>query len=1094
MEIRLLGPIEASLDRGPARLGPRQQQAVLAMLALAVNRTVSTDRLIEGLWGERAPASAPKLVQLYVSHLRKLLRGEAEIVTRGRGYELRLAADRVDVARFEDLVAAASNADGSAAAPARQALALWRGAALANVADEPFADAEIRRLEELRLRATELAIDGDLAGGRHRELIGELDVLVAQHPLSERLQAQRMLALYRSGRQSEALAAYRQARRVLVSEIGVEPGPELRRLHDAILRQDATALDLPAAAAPPPVTQARRAPRPASRTVGRRALVAFAALTLISGLAISAASRWTRPDRLAGIEENSVGVIDPQSARITAQYVVGRAPRALASGGGSMWSLSASDQTVSRIDGRRIVPIAVGDDPAGLTFAAGSLWVTDGHDGVVSQVSPARNRVVRTLGVGNAPGAIAAGFGALWIASQVDPTVVRVDLASGATSTIDLGSTPTAIAAGAAAVWVASEEGGIVYRIEPRTRTVVDSIHVGNGPVGVAVGEGAVWVANRQDATVSRVDPATDTITGVTRVGRAPSAIAAGSGAVWVADSGDAAVTRIDPTLRRPPTAISIKSSPAAIAVADGSVWTAVRAPPVSHRGGTLRVDIGSLFAGDPQDDPTGPMSLVYDGLVTYRRVGGSTFGALVGDLATDVPEPSPDGRTYVFRLRPNIRYSNGAPVRPRDFRASLEAVFQRTASNPLPGPYRDIEGVPACVRRPSRCDLSRGVVTDARAGTITLHLTRPDPDLIYYLTSPFGYMVPADHPFGGGTLPPGTGPYRIASFNPGLGVRLVRNPYFHVWSSDARPAGFADMIEVSLGQDIVRQIADVQHGRADLVVVGTTFGGPLPPARLRALEISDAEHVHTDAAPELDFMFFNVDTPPFDDVRVRRAINYAVDRRTIGQLAGGPAVARWTCQLVPPGFPDSTPSCPYTLNPGPAGAWTAPDTARARRLIQQSGTRGMRVTVWGYEDKRAIIRYFAALLRRLGYRSSTRLFPDYGSYKENITAPHARAQIGIEGWSADIGAPSNFTLPFLCSTSDAGFCDRRGEAKIAVARAARGRRAITLWKRVYRRFAAAAPTVPLVNRRTVTLVSDRVGNYQNHPMWTTLLDQLWVR
>src|SRR5919201_1983230 len=262
MDIRLLGPVEASLDGGPAPLGPRQQRAVLAMLALQLNRTVSTDRLIEGLWGERAPPSAPKLVQLYVSQLRKLLGGEAEIVTRGRGYELRLAADRVDAARFEGLVAAAADGDGVAGRLAREALALWRGAALADVADEPFAAAEIRRLEELRLRATELALDADLAAGRHREVIGELDALVAEHPLSERLHAQRMLALYRSGRQAEALAAYRHARRVLVEEIGVEPGPELRRLHEAILLQDAAALDLPAAGSPGSVAPDRRVPRP----------------------------------------------------------------------------------------------------------------------------------------------------------------------------------------------------------------------------------------------------------------------------------------------------------------------------------------------------------------------------------------------------------------------------------------------------------------------------------------------------------------------------------------------------------------------------------------------------------------------------------------------------------------------------------------------------------------------------------------------------------------------------------------------------------------------------------------------------------------
>jgi DNA-binding SARP family transcriptional activator len=244
-----LGPIEVSLDGRPVALGPPQQRAVLAMLALQVNHTVSTDRLIEGLWDERAPSSAHKVVQLYVSRLRKLLDGcEAEIITRGRGYELKLDDDQVDAARFERLVTAAMHA-GSSNGQAREALALWRGTALADVADEPFADPEIRRLEELRLRAAELAIEADLAAGRHGEVIGELEALVREEPLREQLHAQRMLALYRCGRQAEALKAFREVRELLVEQIGVEPGPELRRLHEAILRQDAE-LELPAAEPP----------------------------------------------------------------------------------------------------------------------------------------------------------------------------------------------------------------------------------------------------------------------------------------------------------------------------------------------------------------------------------------------------------------------------------------------------------------------------------------------------------------------------------------------------------------------------------------------------------------------------------------------------------------------------------------------------------------------------------------------------------------------------------------------------------------------------------------------------------------------------
>jgi WD40 repeat protein/DNA-binding SARP family transcriptional activator len=232
MHVHLLGPVEVVSDRGTMPLGGPKPRALLAMLALEVGSTVSLDRLIDGLWGDDPPSTAPKMVQLYVSHLRKAMAECGEngaIATRGRGYALQVSRDRVDAARFERLLAQGA---------AREALRLWHGPALADVAGEPFAAAEIRRLDELRTAALETAIDQDLDAGRHREVLPELESLLAQEPLRERLHAQRMLALYRSGRQADALDAYRQARTTLVEQIGVEPGPDLRRLHDAILRQD----------------------------------------------------------------------------------------------------------------------------------------------------------------------------------------------------------------------------------------------------------------------------------------------------------------------------------------------------------------------------------------------------------------------------------------------------------------------------------------------------------------------------------------------------------------------------------------------------------------------------------------------------------------------------------------------------------------------------------------------------------------------------------------------------------------------------------------------------------------------------------------
>jgi WD40 repeat protein/DNA-binding SARP family transcriptional activator len=232
MQINLLGTVEVSSDNGRVVLGGPKPRALLAMLALDAGSTVPAERLIEGLWGEEPPPTAAKMVQVYVSQLRKAMAAHGEddaIATSGRGYQLQLGRERVDACRVERLLAHGA---------AREALRLWRGPALADVAEEPFAAAEIRRLEELRASALEVAIDHDLDAGRHREVLPELEALLAQEPLRERLHAQRMLALYRSGRQADALEAYRGARAMLVEQIGVEPGPDLRRMHEAILRQD----------------------------------------------------------------------------------------------------------------------------------------------------------------------------------------------------------------------------------------------------------------------------------------------------------------------------------------------------------------------------------------------------------------------------------------------------------------------------------------------------------------------------------------------------------------------------------------------------------------------------------------------------------------------------------------------------------------------------------------------------------------------------------------------------------------------------------------------------------------------------------------
>ena len=235
IDFRILGPLEVLDDGRSLALAGSKPRALLALLLLHANETLTTDRLIDELWGESAPAGAPKTLQMHISRLRKALAGSdgsgraSPIVTRERGYELALDLEQLDSHRFERLLArgrtelAGDRAD-SAVRAFEEALALWRGDTLADLAYEPFALAEIARLDDLRVATLEQLIEAKLALGGHAEVVEQLEVLIGEHPYRERLRAQLMLALYRCDRQADALQAYHDARRILVEELGIEPG------------------------------------------------------------------------------------------------------------------------------------------------------------------------------------------------------------------------------------------------------------------------------------------------------------------------------------------------------------------------------------------------------------------------------------------------------------------------------------------------------------------------------------------------------------------------------------------------------------------------------------------------------------------------------------------------------------------------------------------------------------------------------------------------------------------------------------------------------------------------------------------------------
>ena len=471
-------------------------------------------------------------------------------------------------------------------------------------------------------------------------------------------------------------------------------------------------------------------------------------------------------------------------------------------------------------------------------------------------------------------------------------------------------------------------------------------------------------------------------------------------------------------------------------------------------------------------------LTLAYDGLVAYRR-----------DRRRDVrtagrrsrrerfPIPSPDGQDLrVQAAGPESATPTGRPSVPRTFRASLEDLFRRKGVSS----YARIVGAPECAAHPDRrCDLSAGIVTDARpADDHDPSRREPDAGVPPRAGVPTRLRRhPPLSPFGSRVPPPGTGPYRFVSYNRRRGARLVRNDHFRAWSPDARPDGFADEIVVRVRDDqIDAQIAAVQRGAADFVLVDDGFGGPVDPARLPALKRRNAGQLYTNAVPELDYMFLNVRTPPFDDPRVRQALNYAVDRRAIADSTGGPDLAQPTCQILPPGFPNYEPIVSATrCDPGPGGGWTAPDLARARRLIGQSGTRGHEGHGLDHPlraSHRAVLR-LAAAPARLPQPAADR--PE----RRRLLRPHstirARAPRSVVyGWGADHAAPSNFMIPFTCANRPEHLRVLRSRPQAAHRRGTRrgrpgGRHALEGRLRVHRgRGARRSAAQPAVRRAAV--------------------------
>jgi peptide/nickel transport system substrate-binding protein len=511
------------------------------------------------------------------------------------------------------------------------------------------------------------------------------------------------------------------------------------------------------------------------------------------------------------------------------------------------------------------------------------------------------------------------------------------------------------------------------------------------------------------------------------------------------------------------------------------------------HRGGRLVVVSSVLGTIDPSlanfTTTDNIFKVVYDALTAGRRVGGAGGTQLVPDLAVALPRPTDGGKSYTFHLQPGIRYSDGTRLRAMDFRRALERGFELGSANAGPDFFGGLVGASSCVpHRP--CSLDRGIVVEG-PDTVTFRLQAPDPRFLLNLQGV--YPIPPGTPARDvGTKPvPATGAYAIESYAPGKLLTLTRNRYFHVWSAGARPDGYPDEIVWRILPDPASAAGEVLRGKADLLYAGFT-------RRAQAQKLKDLYPQQVRVRPQnaTVFVHLNVRRPPFDDIRVRRALNYAVDRKYVAGLRGS-VLAQLTCQLVPPSVPGYAPYCPYTIDSAPDGEWKAPDLARARALIRESGTRGQSVVVWTGPFFTEEARYLVGLLGRLGYHARLHYVPDGPRYFPQLLA-HPEIQASFLGWfGTQLAADMFAQLRCGNEVNLAYFCDHRIDAQVARLtrqQSADPAAAAKLAARIDRELVLAAPWVPLFTPRIADFTSARVGNFQWNAWSQVLLEQLWVR
>ncbi len=1007
------------VDGRRVNFSSRRERALLGALLLHVGEVSSVDGLIDSVWGEPAPASARHMVHEYVSRLRDALGDAPVIATRAPGYTIERDTCEVDAARFAELLRTARSAVAAdrldeALKAFDQALGLWRGDALSDVVLEANARAAAARLDDDRRAARSERVDVALTLGHHNELVPELERAVAAEPLDEHLLRQLMTALYRSGRQADALARYRDGRERLVDELGIEPGVELRSLEQAILQHDP---DL----APPPSRAATSVDTGASPSRQRRLAlgVALAAIAVVATAVLAVTLGKAHRGAAATVHGNAIAVVDATTARLLGSVPVDSRPAAITTGAGSIWVSLPDAVSVARLSPatrRVIASIPLGRPAQSLTASEGQIWTVGSGPTDTSltldRIDPTFDTVARVrrlpMMVAGDSGSIARGQDSVVVAPR-SGFLTQIDARSGRTlSRIDPAASPTTVAQGFGSSWLAYREANLVVRIA--ATGAITTIPVGRGPSAVTVGRRAVWVADALGDTVKSIDPATSSVETTVAVGSAPSAIAEGDGSVWVANAGDGTLTRIDERTSRPTAHVKVGGSPQGLVVADGKVWVSVQPPPAAEpSGGTLVVSVPSGITWfDPAvADAIDDSSIEYaicSTLLNYPDEPGPAGWRPVPDAARAAPTVSDGGRTYTFVIRRGLRFSppSNELVTAETFKYTIERSLSPRKSMGLggsgPGQMELTDVVGAAAYMAGKAQHIAGI--SARGDRLTIRLTHPAPDLPARLASSPFCAVPTDMPFKPVTGAfPTSGPYYIAAETPGRSLVLVRNPNYH-GDRPRRPR----RIEVVIGPQ--HAVAAVEASKIDYAIDGVSadqsagldrrYGAGSPAAR------RGEQQYFVSPGLEVDMIRLNTRRPLFASTRMRRAVNYAADRRALAANGGSFYAHATVAQMyIPPGVPGFRDEHIYPLTP---------DVATARHLAGPGRHTAMLYCYLGGGSPRAA-QIIARNLAAIGIDVQVKCFPG-NQFWTRMLAPGAPWDLAVDGYGG-IDDPGDYLDSF---------------------------------------------------------------------------------